>query len=147
LLGWKWDRGEATLKADFGDPTAGTAYAVCLYDQVAEASVLRSQAHIVGAGMCGTRPCWQETGQGFRYSDGAGASDGIVFIALKQGLDGRAQIAVKGYGDALDMPVLPLDQDPTVIMQLKNDLGTCWEASFAAPASRNTQIEFRDKSD
>ena len=32
------------------------------------------------------------------------------------------------------------------VVKLKNDLGVCWEAAFAAPAASNTQIQFRDKS-
>jgi hypothetical protein len=45
------------------------------------------------------------------------------------------------------MPLLPLVQDPTVTVQLKNDAGICWDADYSPPALRNVQSEFRDKSD
>jgi len=45
------------------------------------------------------------------------------------------------------MPALPLDQNPTVTVQLKNDQGICWEADYTAPAITNEQVQFRDKSD
>lgn len=50
-------------------------------------------------------------------------------------------------GGSLLMPMLPLFQDTRVLAQLRNDLGNCWEAAFSAPATRNEEIEFRDKSD
>jgi hypothetical protein len=47
----------------------------------------------------------------------------------------------------VDMPPLPLTQDVTVTVQLKNDLGQCWGSEFSAPAFKNEPMEFRDKSD
>lgn len=46
LLTWKWSRGEATLKADFGDPLATTNYALCVYDRIVGTPTLRVAADI-----------------------------------------------------------------------------------------------------
>ena len=147
LVGWKWGRGAATLKADFGDPLTTTDYALCVYDEASGTPTLKLSAMIPAAGMCGTRPCWQSTKRGFRYLDKAGTADGIVSVTLKEGFEGSAQIAAKGLGLGVDMPVLPLQQDPRVIVQLRNDLGICWDAEFGPPASTTTSIQFRDRSD
>jgi hypothetical protein len=45
------------------------------------------------------------------------------------------------------MPTLPLAQDTSVTVELKNDAGTCWGATFTALAVTNNQVDFRDKSD
>jgi hypothetical protein len=62
-------------------------------------------------------------------------------------LEGAAQISLKAIGGNLPMPMLPLVQDAAVTVQLKNDQGICWEADYTAPALKNDQVEFRDKSE
>jgi hypothetical protein len=147
LLTWKWTKGEATLKADFGDPLATTNYALCAYDRAAGAPTLKVVANIPAGGMCAGRPCWKETAYGFKYADKDAIPDGVVSLVLKEGLEGRAQITLTAKGVNLEMPVLPLDQDPTVTVQLKNDRGICWGADYTAPAITSDQVQFRDKSD
>jgi hypothetical protein len=38
-----------------------------------------------------------------------------------------------------------IQQDPSVTVQLVNSEGECWEAVYAAPASRVTGVGFTDK--
>jgi hypothetical protein len=147
LLTWKWTRGAATLKADFGDPLASTNYVLCVYDQAGGAPTLRMAADIPAGDTCAGRPCWKETTRGFKYADKDRTPDGVVSLTLKEGLEGAAQIGLKAIGDNLQIPMLPLDQDATVTVQLKNDQGICWEANYTAPALKSDQVEFRDKSD
>jgi hypothetical protein len=42
---------------------------------------------------------------------------------------------------------LAVQQDPRVTVQLKNSDGSCWEASYVAPASRNATESFKDTID
>lgn len=147
LVGWKWSRGAATLKSDFGDPLTTTDYALCVYDLAAGTPTLKLSAQIPAGGTCGARPCWQDAKRGFRYVDKAGSADGIVALSLKEGFEGTAQVAAIGLGLGVDMPTLPLQQDPGVIVQLRNDLGLCWDAEFSAPASTSSPVQFRDRSD
>jgi hypothetical protein len=147
LLMWKWTKGTATLKTDFGNPLVATSYTLCAYDQTAGTPILLLTARIPPGGTCAGRPCWKETTRGFKYIDKDATPDGIVSLSLKEGLEGHAQIKLKGSGINLGMPPLPLDQDSTVTVQLRNDHGICWDADYTAPAITNEQVEFRDKSD
>ncbi|MEO6026651.1 MAG: hypothetical protein ABIR79_07290 [Candidatus Binatia bacterium] len=146
-LRWKWTRGAATVKGDFGDPLTTTSYALCVYDETAAGQALVLSADIAASGLCAGRSCWQENTRGFRYTNREGTAGGVTSLTLKAGDEGKAQIALKGLGTALAMPTLPFTQDPRVTVQLKNDLGLCWDATFSAPATKTTDTEFRDKSD
>lgn len=126
---WKWGGGAATTKADFGNPPASTGYEFCVYDG---ASTLVSRASIPTAGSCNAlspRPCWRESGAGFTYVDRDFTPDGIAKVILKAGAAGSAKILVKGKGDLLDVPALPLTSVP-VTVQLLNGDGVCWEADY-----------------
>jgi hypothetical protein len=147
-LQWKWQKGSLTTKADFGTPLTTTSYQLCIYDT---ASTLLYDATIPAGGLCGTtlKPCWKENGSGFAYKDKDLTADGVEQLKLKQGLDGKAQIQVKGKGMRLDDPSLPFAQPVTV--QLHNlENGLCWEAVYSAPATKNTAgppAQFNDKAD
>jgi 6-phosphogluconolactonase (cycloisomerase 2 family) len=147
LLTWKWTKGEATLKADFGDPLATTSYALCVYDRAGGTPALKVAADIPAGGTCAGKPCWKETAHGFKYVAKDASPDGVVSLALKEGLEGLAKITLTAKGVNVEMPSLPLDQDSTVTVQLKNDWGICWDADYTAPAITNDQVQFRDKSD
>jgi cysteine-rich repeat protein len=141
-LQWKWNRGAATPKPDYGFPTTTTSYQLCVYDG---ASLVRSVA-FPAAGVCGTKRCWSENGAGFKYADKNGTHGGVTRIVLKGGEDpGKAKIQVKAKGANVAPPSLPLAQPVTV--QLRNSDGVCWEALYGAPASRNDAGTFKDKSD
>lgn len=149
-LVWKWRKGEATSNEDFGDPRNGhTEYTLCIYGQVAGTAQLALQARVPAGGTCGTLPCWTGSTTGFTYSDPNAAADGVKKITLKSGAAGKARIVVKGGGDALDTPPLPLSQDPQVVVQLKNTVhnGRCWESRFSGPPKLNDATQFKDRSD
>lgn len=146
-LAWKWTKGQATLKVDFGDPTTSTNYVLCIYDHAAGIPNRALTAQIPAGGTCGGRPCWRATTRGFKYVDKTASQDGILSLTLKEGLEGAPAIGIKGKGGNLDMPTLPLAQDTSVVVQIKNNAGFCWEAEYSAPALKNTEIELRDKSD
>ncbi len=83
---------------------------------------------------------------GFRYKDKLLTPDGVRQIILKQGLTaGKPRILVRGRGLDLEMPGLPITQP--VRVQLRNDNGMCWEATYSAPAKKNQLDKFFDKAD
>jgi hypothetical protein len=139
-LTWTWTHDALTTKADFGDPTTADGYALCIYDG---ASRLVTQASAPAGGVCATspsssrtKPCWSETTTGFRYLDRALTPSGIQQLQLRAGaIPGSARIDVRGKGALLEAPALPMLQP--VIVQLRNGTGTCWEARYDAPATRN----------
>jgi hypothetical protein len=144
-LQWKWLKGTATAKADFGNPTATTGYALCLYDGN---STLIADAAIPAAGTCNAaspRPCWRENARGFRYVDKDLTPNGIQQVVLKAGDAGKAQIQVKGRGASLPDPTLPISHLP-VTVQLVSSTGQCWTATYSSTL-RNDGGQLKAKAD
>jgi hypothetical protein len=143
---WKWIKGAATTKADFGNPLATSDYSLCMYNG---AGTLISAATAPAGGLCGIgtslRACWRETARGFRYKDKALTPSGIQKVILTSGLSGKAKILVKGKGSLLDLPTLPVTSLP-VRVQLNNSDGICWEAVYSTPSLNQFGV-FKAKSD
>jgi hypothetical protein len=142
-LSWKWIKGAATSKPEFGLPTTATSYALCLYDQ----NGLRLTARIPAGGDCAGRPCWSEKSTGFKYKDKAATPDGITHVTLKAGIAGKAKILVKGKGVNLPMPSPLTAITQPVTVQLQSSGGICWEAIYSAPPTKQTAEQFKDKAD
>ena len=141
-----WTRADAADTAALGDPTSDTSYALCVYDHHAGVATLTWSAVVPPGGQCGPRPCWQRSRSGrLRYRDRDLARDGVASIGLRPGSAGRSAVSVKVIPPVL--PPLPLAQDPAVLVQLRNSLGACWEASFAAPAQASDSGRFTDSID
>jgi hypothetical protein len=140
-IGWRWLKGSATDKSAFGDPLNLTGYSLCVYDQAAGIDALVLEKQIPPGGMCGTRACWSKTSRGFRYANRSGAPSGISGLDLHSGVDGRAQITLRGHGENLLLPDLPLHQESAVTVQLTNG-ARCWEARYTRHV-KNTETEFR----
>ncbi len=142
---WKWAKGAATAKGDFGIPTQTTDYELCLYDGNDD---LLLSARAPKGDTCRTnelRDCWKENAKGFRYVDRDLTPDGLQQVALKSGPAGKAQILVKGRGNNLQAPPLSVMNLP-VRVQLVNGGGACWEATFNT-TFQNTAKAFKAKSD
>jgi hypothetical protein len=54
-------------------------------------------------------------------------------------------VIIKGKGVFLQMPALPVSEPVTV--QLRNSVGSCWEAVYSAPSLKNDSTRYDDKSD
>jgi PKD repeat protein len=132
---WKWKKGAATAKADFGNPLTVTDYQVCLFDSVAN-ELAPAFCVVVPAGAD-----WKEKKKGFLFKSKTGV-EGITKIELKAGEAGKAKIKVKGKHMAL--PELPLSHDPNVVVQISNEAGVCWESRFATE-KKNDAKKFKAK--
>jgi spore coat protein A len=142
-LRWKWNRGAATSKAEFGDPMTSEEYYLCVYDQGTIVSTTRIEA----GGLCDSEPCWKETLKGYQFKDKELTPDGAQRLKLKEGEDGAAQVQFKGLGVQLELPPL-LDLLGPVEVQLKQQSGAvCWAATFSAPFATQNAASFVDKSD
>jgi len=144
-LTWKWKSAAAVARADFGDPTATDAYALCVLDRTGGVDTLRLVASVPAGGLCAGKACWTATSTGFRYADRNAASDGIRTIRLQAGVAGRARASVKAKGPNLGMPPLGLTA-PVTARLVRIGGGACWEARFSAPA-RSDAAAFSAKSD
>jgi YVTN family beta-propeller protein len=137
-LNWRWLKGSQTDKADFGNPAAGaTEYALCVY--TGTAATLTAEMNVPPQGTCAGRPCWKETGKGFKYKDKTLGNEGTQLVLLKEGGPGKAKVIVKGKGPTL--PVLPLPSQGLplpVTVQLQSSEPDCWSASYTAPKSNGS---------
>jgi acyl-homoserine lactone acylase PvdQ len=144
-LQWKWGKGQATPKSAFGNPTVDTDYRLCIYDGE---DTLLGHASAPAGGSCNAkspRPCWKESSSGFRYVDKDLTPSGIQQLVLRAGVDGKAKITLKARGPQLATPALPITHLP-VRVQLVNDAGSCWSASYAT-TQKNQTGTFKAKSD
>jgi hypothetical protein len=122
---WKWVRGDETQLAELGDPTAGDAYSLCLYDATGKVLDLT----VPPGGTCGTSPCWRNLGpDGFKYV-GKGSSGAVRKLVLTPGVAGEARVIVKAKGGALVTPALPLSAP--LEARLMGPAGVCWATTFA----------------
>lgn len=135
---WKWIKGQNTSQADFGNPTVGASYALCIYagdpvqTRIAEALVAP------GIGWA------QLSSKGYKFLDKAGSQDGIQKIVVKGGIAGKAKALVKGKGPNLSDPTPPL-QLPVTVQLINSDSGICWESTFAtlADVKKNVSGQFK----
>jgi hypothetical protein len=143
---FRYGKGLATTKADFGDPTTSTSYAFCLYKESVP-TPLRNIS-IPAGGTCANqpnnRPCWKETRAGFKYKELFGSNDGVQTLLLKEGTDGRAKIVIRGRGLNVAPPDLSL-LDARLTAQVVSSSGVCWGAEFPQPPRRQTSDVYSDK--
>ncbi len=143
---WKWKKGAAITFAQWGDPVHQPFdYALCVYDASAPSSRIVSRAVIPTAGVCRGKPCWSNARTDvYRYRNRDARPDGVTTVTLKAGAADKSSIALKAKGSLLDVSATPLDQSPAVTVQLSIGGGECFESVFAAPATRNDAVQFKD---
>jgi cysteine-rich repeat protein len=135
---WKLTKGDATTLAELADPLTGTAYRLCIYD--AAAAPQPRLATDLPAGSA-----WRATGSGFSYRSQSKTPDGIGVATLKSGAAGQTKLLVKDKGAALPLPALASLVAP-VTVQLRNDTGACWGATYSSP-TRATATQFKARND
>lgn len=142
---WKWLKGAATTKAEFGDPLGADGYALCLYDGTHLIATLTAPA----GDLCGKKPCWKAKKTGFVYADGDRTPDGVTQILLKEGpTAGKAQIVVKGKGVNLPMPSLTALTSPLTVQMRRSGGAPCWGSVFSfPPVKKNDGVTFKDIAD
>jgi hypothetical protein len=144
-LVWRWVRGEATPLADFGSPFDTTRYAFCLYD-ASGAPQPRLVARAPAGDTCGPTPCWLPIGATrIDYNNHPRAPDGLSYVRLGSGTEGKATIVVKANGEKLALPALPLAAP--VVAQLQAEGGPCWSATYDAFVVQNDATKFRANPD
>jgi uncharacterized delta-60 repeat protein len=130
-LSWCFKKGSATA-ADFGDPTTGGSYALCLYDAT---NALVGMTQVEGDGTCGTKPCWKATGSaGWSYADKRGTSWGVGKLKIKTGT-GKASICVQGKH--ANLPAVALPATLPLRAQFQTSTGSCFDATYVAAAKND----------
>jgi cysteine-rich repeat protein len=127
-----WARDRQTKPADFGDPQSDEDYVLCAYDE--SGGTPKAILAAVAAG----GESWSGLGRGLAYEDSTASPHGVKRLVLEAG-DREARITLKGTGQSLALPALPLSLPLRV--QLERKGGTCWEATYGT-ASRNDGRRF-----
>lgn len=123
-LSWCSKKGSATA-GDFGDPTTGGSYALCLYDGT---NALVGMTQIDGGGTCGTKSCWKgSSAKGWSYANKRGTSYGVDKLKIKLGA-GNAVLCVQGKH--ANLPVVPLPATLPLRAQLQTSAGSCFDATY-----------------
>ena len=94
-------------------PLRSDAYRLCIYEGPTPNATLRTDVRFAPGGVCDGKPCWKALGKpagakGFQYKSKTRGS-----LALKPGIDGKAQIKLVAKGAAAILPPLPARELPT----------------------------------
>jgi len=108
--------------------------------------LLVASAAAPAGGTCAGRPCWALKSSGFRYGQKEMTPNGLTAIDVRSGAAGKARMVLKGKGEPLGLPALPIASLPLTV-QLANGVGTCWSAVFAGDIRQNDGDGFKAKSD
>jgi len=143
---WSYIQGEAMSVGALGNPIQTDDYTICVYDGVggSPALVMELQA-LAGSG-------WRaQASNGFGYSDRERTSDGLQKMRVAAGSASLSKVKVTARGVNIPIPapysegIQLLEADPTVIVQMVNTTGTCWNNEFdpATARVRNNGKDFR----
>lgn len=142
-LAWKWSKGPAIAKTDFGDPLASDAYHLCVYDAGTLVAATRAEA----GGTCGKKPCWKSTKSGYAFADKELTPAGVASLGLKSGAVGKGVLQLRAKGASLRLPPLDGLGGPVLVQLLRGSGGACWSTTFSAPFKKRDAKTFRDASD
>jgi hypothetical protein len=132
-LSWQWGAGAAMTQADFGDPSEGTDFTLCIYDASAASANLAATLSLPAGGL-GWR---SHAPKGWNWSDRHATLDGIKKLTLKPGTVGKSKVKLAASGDSLPLPA-PFsvakffDLDPVLVLQLVSSDDKCWSSTFTS---------------
>jgi hypothetical protein len=148
-LVWKWTKGESTQPGDFGNVMTTDRLTLCLYDESGDPPRVVFEATAEAGSACSGNPagqsCWRGLGKHsggykqFKYRNKSRTPDGIEQVILKPGSRGKSKLLVKGKGENLDLPMLPLGLP--LRMQLQAQTGNCWEAVYSETGARKNDAQ------
>ena len=136
-VSWTWVTGEAADISEFGDPTNGSAFDLCVYDETNGVSTLVNEIHIPAGGP------WKSSRGAFEYDADPLDQNGLLKVLLRAGK--RPKVLVQAKGASVQLPSLPLSQDRKVTVQLVGE-NTCWGAEYRG-ARKNSNKKFLAISD
>jgi hypothetical protein len=136
---WSW-------KAESGGPAprrpdAEPLFAFCLYDQ--RGLVLQAT---IGPQACGTRSCWKDGRNGFRYRSPRTLDGHLTDLALGGAQRASGRLRARFEFSPASIGPLPLHDGAGVRSQLvRSDDGECFESLFEPPARKSTDLRFEDR--
>lgn len=123
---WRW-RG-APQSAPLPDPTAGARYQLCVYSADGRVAMDVGTPD-VGACPAGSGPCWQSSGRQYKLRDPKGGLGALTIVGGP-----LPRILVRGSGQLIDAPFLPLKGVGFTVQLQDATSGRCWSADFPGAA-------------
>ena len=140
---WKWIKGAATTKPEFGTPLTTEDYTLCVYNNGALAGSATAEA----GGLCGTSQCWADQPEGYLFKDKEMNPFGAAKVQLRAGGDGSAKILFRAKGVDVDMPPVASINGPIDVQLIKSSGVVCWSATYSAPFIKDDGVILKDKAD
>jgi hypothetical protein len=134
---WKWTKGAATSKPDFGNPLGTDHYALCIYNA----------GTLVGSSIAEAGAEWEDQSAGYKQKDKTASPFGALKVQLRAGDAGQAKIGYNGRGTGLVMPDVSSLTGPIDIQLIHAADATCWGATFTAPFKQNDGVTLKAISD
>ena len=106
----------------FGDPRVDTSYDLCVYDP----NGLVARVSAPAGGVCGGKPCWTKTGNGFRYRSRQ-AGD-LAQLAFRLRESGKISVRLRAKGSGMTLERLP--EPSWAIAELRGSNGACAGTPF-----------------
>ena len=133
---WKWQRGDATSRADFGSPPTTTDYDFCVYDGHLDAA---GAPNLVVSTRAPAGSNWYATTNGFGYISADHTPDGLQRVRLQSGAVGKSRLLVRGSGFNLSLPPLQSITMPLTVQLKSRDRADsqCWSAVYNRAAISN----------
>ena len=137
---WRWQ--SAQVQVPSGNPLEElVTFAFCLYGSDGTTGGRLMLSHTTPA-LCGDAPCWKAKGSsGYRYRDSERLPQGVGKFYLSHPKRGGTKVVMRGRGENLVVPNFPLDGSQSVVAQVVNDRGACWQTSYG-PADMSTGAQF-----
>ncbi len=133
-LSWKWVRGSATTKADFGNPLGGDRLQHLYLRRYAGRLRVERERRLQAARATpnNSRPCWRAKRTASSYRDKDLTPNGLQQGRAQGGRGGRGEDPREGEGVARSScRRLPITSLP-IIAQLNNSDGVCWQATYSS---------------
>jgi hypothetical protein len=136
------------MRGELGDPTAGDAYDLCIYDAGSLLHGLVAPAgEICGGSVAHPAPCWKGNAKGYVYSDRGLTPSGIRSAKLLSGEAAHASALVSGKGVNLALPNPGAIVGPLQVQLRRHDGGLCLGATFSAPFQKQDASRLTARSD
>jgi hypothetical protein len=142
-LQWKWGKGDAVTKAEFGNPVLTDTYELCIYS-----NGLLTTASAPPGGTCdkkGVKPCWKDFSKGYKYKDSLTTPQGLSNLQLKEGAEGKSKVKVTGKGERLSLPDFGAITGELIVQLVNNSTGECFDAGFVQPFKKHTDTQIKAK--
>lgn len=128
-LDWRFRQAGPATVGDFGDPTAGTQYALCLYDGTAAANLVGA-LRLPDSSACAAPGCWKASERSLRHRRADAAAGEVGAAMLRVHADSLTTLGIRARTTELPPFSLPVTAQ---FIRAGAVVGPCWQAYYDVP--------------